>query len=163
LNGGNLTGSGTIQASLTNGATFNPTGILSITGSYTQTSSGILSIQAAGVAPGVDYGQLSVSGAVTLAGNIQFTPLFVGQTGDSFTLIAPLSTASISGTFNHLPEGGGVLAGGETYAISYLGGTGHNNVVLSNSPALSIDDVSLPQAASGTVNYLFTVTLNRPA
>ena len=64
--------------------------------------------------------------------------------------------------FSQLPEGSAINVGGESYAITYVAGAKNNNVVLSNSAALSIGNVSLPQATSGIADYVFTVSLSRP-
>lgn len=77
-------------------------GILAMTESYQQTSSGTLAVNFAGTSPGTGFGQLDVSNPVTLAGTLDvstsggFTPphgvrygvlLYAGRSG-SFTTLA---------------------------------------------------------------------------
>ena len=53
--------------------------------------------------------------------------------------------------------------GGDSFQVSYVGGPANNNLTLTAVPGFSINDVALPQASSGTVDYVFTVTLDSPA
>ena len=67
INGGDLTGSGTINAPVTNGGQVIPggagdAGTLTINGTYTQTASGSLDIDIGGLTAGTQYDQLAVSG-----------------------------------------------------------------------------------------------------
>jgi len=89
LIGGLLTGSGTIQADVTNSATVEPggtVGTLTIQGNYTQTAAGVLLIQIAGAS---QYGQLAVIGTATLGGTLDVS-LIDGYTpalGASFSIL----------------------------------------------------------------------------
>jgi hypothetical protein len=76
LEGGILNGSGTINASVVNAAVVNPggdgsAGVLTINGSFTQTSSGVVSIDLGGTTAGTEYDQLIVHGAVSLDGTLR--------------------------------------------------------------------------------------------
>jgi hypothetical protein len=77
-------------------------GALAITGNYTQTSTGVLNLEAAGSS---DYDQLQVSGAATLAGtlNLGLIDSFVPVQGDTFVLLTVASSSGSFGTVN-LPE-----------------------------------------------------------
>jgi hypothetical protein len=109
-NSGEIQGTGTVSGNVVNSGTVAPgtpnlhagklgIGTLNITGNYTQTGSGSLSLEIAGnVTPGTDYDTLSISGSAALGGNISvaldsFQPL----AGDSYQV---LSFASSSGDFS---------------------------------------------------------------
>jgi hypothetical protein len=103
LEAGTLSGSGTIDASVRNAAEIDvggpgAAGLLTITGNYTQTSSGVLSLGIGGYNAGTDFGQLAVGGTATLDGTLNVSLLngFVPQSGDAFAI---LTFASESGTF----------------------------------------------------------------
>ncbi len=89
LMGGLLTGSGTIQANVTNAATVepgDPFGTLTIQGNYTQTATGVLLIRIAGLNR---YGRLAISGAATLAGTLEVSLLddYFPAAGASFQIL----------------------------------------------------------------------------
>ena len=103
LQGGELSGSGTIAASVQNAALIvvgesGAPGLLSITGDYTQTSSGVLTVEIGGYNAGTDFDQLAIGGTANLDGTLNvslingFTPL----SGDSFQV---LTFATLNGTF----------------------------------------------------------------
>src|SRR5256885_1588053 len=102
LNGGALIGSGTIAATVTNGGgSINPgtagaTGILNISGPYSQ-SAGALNIRLGGTAPS-QFDQLLVSGAASLTGgtfNATLINSFIPSNGNTFDVF---TFASKSGT-----------------------------------------------------------------
>ncbi len=69
-----LSGTGKINGNVTNRGTIRPggtgaAGTLTVTGNYTQTSTGVLDIELGGTAAGT-YDQLNVSGIATLAGSL---------------------------------------------------------------------------------------------
>ncbi len=87
-------------------------GILAMTaGTYQQTSSGTLAVVFAGTSPGTGFGQLSVSGQVTLAGKLDVSTSggFTPPTGKPF---AVLDYQSRSGKFAS-------LAGTPAYTVAY--------------------------------------------
>jgi hypothetical protein len=99
LDGGSLSGTGTIQANVVNAALIvpgDPFGTLTVQGNYTQTATGVLLIQIAG--PN-QYGQLAVTGSATLAGTLQVSLLdnYVPTIGASFQI---LTFANYTGGFN---------------------------------------------------------------
>jgi fibronectin-binding autotransporter adhesin len=75
LNGGGLSGAGTIAPALNNAAgTVAPgssPGILTVNGSYTQGKSATLRLELNGLTLGSQYDRLAVTGAATLAGTLQ--------------------------------------------------------------------------------------------
>jgi fibronectin-binding autotransporter adhesin len=114
ISGGTLSGFGTITGSMHNGGTVSPSttgGVLTISGTYTQTSAGVLTSVITGTTPGTKFGQLSVGGHATLAGTLKvntgggFTP----SHGEAFSV---LLYHAHSGTF-------GTLSGSPAYSVSY--------------------------------------------
>jgi hypothetical protein len=98
LDGGLLSGSGTIQANVVNAALLvpgDPFGTLTVQGNYTQTPAGVLLIQIAGPK---QYGHLAVTGSATLDGTLQVSLLdnYVPAPGAPFQI---LTFAGYSGGF----------------------------------------------------------------
>ena len=125
IQGGLLTGTGTINASLTNnGGDIRPggsgAGTLTLNGTYTQ-NSGSLTMNLGGTTAGTDYDQLLVSGAATFSDTLNvnlingFSPL-LAQTFDVVTF------ASQTGTFGtvNLPALGGGLVLQPNYLATTL-------------------------------------------
>jgi fibronectin-binding autotransporter adhesin len=106
-------GQDAMTTGLLNDGTLNlASGILAVTtGSYQQGTSGTLAVTFAGTSPGTGFGQLDVSGAVTLAGQ-----LAVGTSGGftppSGQPLEVLAYGSRSGKF-------GKLAGSPAFTVSY--------------------------------------------
>lgn len=100
----------TIEAALTNRATVGlksgATRCLTVTGSYTQTSAGTLSLDLGGTTPCSGHDRVSVSGAASLAGALQVA-LQAGYTPAAGNKFAMLSPGSLSGAFTtaSLPTG----------------------------------------------------------
>lgn len=101
---GNLFGMGTIvaavtsKAMLTAGDSSQLPGKFSVTGTYTQTSTGTLNVSISGTTVGTQYGQLAVSNGATLAGTltIKLIKSFVPSIGDVYTI---LTGSAVTGTF----------------------------------------------------------------
>jgi hypothetical protein len=103
LQGGTLSGTGTLNASVRNGGVVqvgasSAAGLLTINGDYTQTALGGLIIELGGYNPGKDYDQLAVSGTATLDGTLKVTVIngFGVKPGDDFWI---LTYGSVSGKF----------------------------------------------------------------
>jgi autotransporter-associated beta strand protein len=78
---------------------------------------------------------LAVTGAVNLTGGSLTLFATPGTTtGQAFTLIANDGADAVVGTFAGLPEGATLTAGGRTFTITYVGGSG-NDVVLTDTGA----------------------------
>lgn len=98
LQGGMLSGDGTVQADVSNtGGTVHPghsPGTLTVQGKYSQTAGGALAIDVAGTTPGTGYSQLSATGTATLSGasNATTSPQ---QTGT----LRIVTGGAVSGTF----------------------------------------------------------------
>ncbi len=93
--GGTVGGTGTITATVNNsGAAVIPggasaAGTLNITGPYTQSSSGTLDIELGGTTAGSGYDQLVVTGAVTLASDLNISTInsFLPASGNTFQIL----------------------------------------------------------------------------
>jgi hypothetical protein len=124
---GNLSDSGEL--------TLGPGSTLAVRGSFTETSTGTVTIQLGGSATTPKIGRLTtgVSGGVRLAGALVVTSTVVPDVGTGFTILDNQSSSAVSGTFAGLGQGatftvtvkGAVM----TFRISYVGGTG-NDVTL---------------------------------
>ena len=102
IQGGTLSGTGTVTANVSNGGLVSPgasPGILNITGTYTQTSTGALNIEIGGLTAGSQFDQLAISGLATLNGtlNISLINGFTPSPGDTFQI---MTFASRSGGFS---------------------------------------------------------------
>ena len=94
LQGGALSGTGTINASVQNAGviqvgTSSAAGLLTINGDYTQTATGVLNVKIGGFSPGTDYDQLAISGLATLGGtlNVKVINGLRLSPGDDFTIL----------------------------------------------------------------------------
>jgi hypothetical protein len=103
IQGGILSGSGTINGSVRNAGQIDvggamAAGLLTINGDYTQTAAGVLNIEIGGTRPGVDYDRLAISGTATLDGtlNVSLIDPFVPASGATFQI---LTFGSSSGMF----------------------------------------------------------------
>jgi hypothetical protein len=101
LNGGFLSGSGTVQANLINNAQVIPGGSpgrLTVQGNYTQLANGVLDIELGGTVPISQYDQLQVSGSATLGGTLNASLLngFTPVLGQTFLVV---NYANVSGDF----------------------------------------------------------------
>ncbi len=168
LNGGTLGGTGTVGAitSTASGGTVSPgvggPGILS-SGNVTWSSgSPGFVVQLNGATAGSGYDQLNVTGSVnlggaTLSGTVGFSPAL----GASFTIINNDGADAVIGTFAGLPEGATVVLGGQSFKISYVGGSGNDVVLIFAAPNLTVSNTVVPSVSPppGTdLTYTVTVT-----
>jgi hypothetical protein len=84
-----------------------------------------------GPVAGTGYDQITVTGPValnnaTLTVTLGFTP----DNGQAFTIIAQQGDDAVSGTFKALPEGSTFLINGTEFGITYVGGDGHDVVLI---------------------------------
>jgi autotransporter-associated beta strand protein len=88
-------------------------------------------VEVNGTASGTGYSQI-VSDGVTLAGTLGLvqTVSFMPMIGSHYTIIDNTGALPVSGTFAGLPEGATVNLGSQRFIITYQGGTGANDVVL---------------------------------
>jgi hypothetical protein len=113
LSGSTLSGNATIVANVTNAGNVAPggasPGVLSVSGNYSQTAAGSLSIAVNGPASAQsNFGALSISGTASLAGTLSLSlgTGFTPSIGNSYTIV---SASGISGTFN---KGSNLVAAG---------------------------------------------------
>jgi len=103
-NSGSLFGAGTIvaavtsKAMLTTGDSSQKPAKFTVTGTYTQTSTGTLNVSISGTTVGTQYGQLAVSNGAALAGTLTLKLInsFIPSIGDVYTI---LTGSAVSGTF----------------------------------------------------------------
>ncbi len=104
-----------------------------------------------GTTPGTGHDQYVVNGAgntITLGNatlNVQLLTGFTPSGGDQFMIIDNQTGNAIPDTFNGLPEGSQLLAGGAPLTITYVGGDGDDVV-------LSFNDKPVIDAGSGNNN-----------
>jgi hypothetical protein len=102
IQGGNLTGEGTVFGEVVNsGGSVEPgfsPGTLTIDGDYTQHAGGVLTIEADGLTPDTEHGQLIVTGTATIDGAlvVEFINDYLPSVGDSFVV---LTAGTLTGTF----------------------------------------------------------------
>jgi hypothetical protein len=153
-----LKGSGTVDGDLENSGDVCPgdsPGNISVTGDFTQYSSGTLYIELGGTTPGTEYDQLTVTGSATLAGTLDVSLInsFTPDYGQTFTI---MTYASKSGTFDtvNLPA----LSGGLEWTLEY-GDTALTIYTPPPPPEVSLSSATYSVGESdGTVTI--TVILN---
>lgn len=101
------------------------------TGAVTLNAGANFVTELGGAAP-AQYGALTVTGTVSLAGanlNLTLAGGYTPTNGTVFRIIDNDSADAITGTFNGLAEGAVVTVGAAKFTLSYIGGTG-NDVTL---------------------------------
>ncbi len=110
------------------------TGTRAIQGSLTVRSGGTFRVRVNGPSAGTEYDQLRLTSAastITLDGALDFIAAPSLPAGSTFRIIDnSTSTAPITGTFTALPEGHEFYEDSQWWRITYAGGTGANDVVL---------------------------------
>jgi fibronectin-binding autotransporter adhesin len=156
-----MSSSGTVDGSLSvqSGGVLAPgasPGIIQ-TGNANLESGSTLAIELNGLIAGSQHDRVIVTGTVTLGSGALSTSLgFTPAIGSVFRIIDNDGTDAVSGQFFNLAEGSTFAAGGKTFRISYVGGSG-NDVTLT-----SVTDVSITNTGAGTVtagnNVTYTIT-----
>ena len=121
------------------------------TRNLTADSASTLRFEIAGLVPGIAYDQFSVTGTVTLANcALDAFFAFASTGGEQFILIDNDGSDAVVGTFAGKPEGAPFTINGQTFAVSYTGGTG-NDVVLKhvNTPPTVTSIAATPFAEEG--------------
>jgi len=172
IQGGALSGSGAVNANVTNAGQVIPggtgaAGLLTINGNYTQTVSGSLNIEVGGTSADSQFDQLAVSGTASLGGmlNVATIGSFTPALGNMFQV---LTFGSSSGNF--MAYNGPNLAGG-LFLDPVLNATNltldTDQVAIGGAPAFPLPGI--PITLSGTVNgpssgktfaFSWTVTQN---
>jgi len=155
LTSGTLTGFGTVAASLTNSGTILPgvgltTGTITLTGNYSQTSTGKLEFDIGGTTPSTQYDVFSVNGQPGLSGELKVNLInaFVPSNGQTFDVFGYTTAPVTDFTTNTLPSFG---AGG-SFTKSYQPATLRLTAVVPTA------DVQITQANSGAAHSGDTVT-----
>ncbi|MCW2498228.1 Calx-beta domain-containing protein, partial [Jatrophihabitans sp.] len=154
VNGGSLTGSGTVLGAVAGAGTVSPgtanAGTLTVTGSYAPATGGTL---AASV--GATSTQLAVSGTASLAGTLALASQApVPALGTTATL---LTAGSVSGTFGTV-SGADVPSAHAYWKIGYTATS--VTATLTAYPSISVAAATAPEGNSGTTNLLLPVTLS---
>jgi Divergent InlB B-repeat domain len=129
-------------------------GFLGANGGYDSSSNAVLNCALAGTSPGTNYGQLLVSGPVTLSGtlSVNLTNNFVPTTNDSFTV---LTAGTCSGTFANF-----IYPSNEVSMI--LSNTATSVIVRAmNILALPQGLLWQPQFSGGNFSFSFQTTSNQ--
>jgi hypothetical protein len=102
IQGGSLSGVGTVTGAVTNGGQINPggsgaAGLLTLTGSYNQTATGVLNTELGGIGAG-QFDEFNISGSATLTGALNVSEIngFTPSSGQNFQV---MNYGSRSGTF----------------------------------------------------------------
>ena len=163
INAGFLTGSGVINANVTNAGQVIPggtgaAGLLTINGNYTQTATGSLNIDLGGTTSGSQYGQLAVSGTATLSGQLDISMIngFQPALGNTFQ---PLTFASASANFGLY---NGIVLGNRLILNPTLNPA---NLTLTVQPAVTTTTLSAspsPSVSGQSVTFTATVSVALP-
>ena len=119
VQGGSFAGIGTTTANVTSGGQTAPglsPGILNVTGNYTQSATGSLSVEIGGLTAGTQYDRLAMTGVASLSGTLNGTLVngFVPFDGDSFVIMTFASSTGAFATQNLPP-----LASGGVWVTIY--------------------------------------------
>jgi hypothetical protein len=154
IQGGLLQGNGTINADVKNAGHVGPgvggPGSLTINGNYTQTATGMLDIDIGGLAPGMQYDQLTVNSDVSLDGtlNVTFPNPFLPAVGDEFLVLNNAGANLITGNLG-IGEGTTFIVGNMikfhlTYQGNDLGGNGNDILLTTSNIAPTLDTIPDP-------------------
>ena len=140
LDGGTLTGAGTIGDNLVDDSTLDPgtsaakTGKLTVSDTYTQDAGGTLNIDINGATAGTKYDQLKVTGDATLGGTLDITlgTGFTPTIGQKFTILTASAVADEFATVDGL-----AINSSEHFTITYNAGSVVLTVVSGALPAAS--------------------------
>src|SRR5205823_10387061 len=92
---------------------------------------------------------------------------YVPAFDDQFTIVQNNSGSAVTGTFNGLPEGATITAGGDSFRISYQGGASGHDVVLTYLALTTTQVSTAPQTStygqSVTITALVAAGAGTPA
>ncbi|MFN8354784.1 MAG: hypothetical protein U0Y10_10070 [Spirosomataceae bacterium] len=134
--------------------TFNGTDVIASTLSFNSDLQITINGTTLGDGTGSTYTQLNVEGAINLTGvDLLFAGSYVPVGGNTFTIVNNDGTDAIVGTFTGLAEGAilsNFRGSGLNARISYVGGTGNNDVVLTvETPCSAQAGTSTPTVCVG--------------
>jgi hypothetical protein len=149
--GGELQGTGTVvvntlfnYGTVTPGSSAGSAGTLSITGNFTQESTGTLQIEIGGTSAG-QYGQLDISGTANLAGTLAVNLIngFTLAMGDKFNILNAGTDPGDFGSFTF--DGLGCTSGlGDTWHCAGMGSLYFQEVFLPGGQQMDLDVVPEP-------------------
>jgi autotransporter-associated beta strand protein len=150
--GGTVTGAVAVSGTLSAGNA-TTTGILNVGNLSFSGTGAALGILLSGTTVGTGYDKVNGTGSVNLTGaalNLSVTLGFNPATGTTFDILG--SGSPITGTFTGLAEGATFgLPGGDQFSITYKGGAGGHDVVLTRVPTTTVYvDTAWAGLASGT-------------
>ena len=122
LQKGSVMGQGTLAAVVTSNATVTVgdsstrPGKLTVTGTYTQSATGMLNVAVEGTTVGTQYSQMAVSNGISLSGtlNIKRINSFLPAIGETFTILTGSAVSGLFTTVNGLS-----INSGEHFEITY--------------------------------------------
>jgi uncharacterized repeat protein (TIGR01451 family) len=167
LNGGTLGGTGTVGATTSTaaGGTLAPgavagTGILNSGNLNLSAGAPAFSVELNGTTAGTDYDRVNVTGTVNLTGSVLSGSVgFAATDGMTFIIITNDGGEAITGTFAGLAEGATTTISGQTFRVSYVGGTGNDVVLTRTAPNMSIvHNVAPPGTAAPGTDLTYTIT-----
>ena len=135
MTGGVLDGSGSIGIpAIFDGGTVSPgsvgtAGLIQFKSSLNLGTNATLALDGIGTIPGVQYDQLSVTGAVAISNCTLQISLPNVPAWTSFVIISNTTANATAGFFSGLPENSPLTISGQPFRIHYSGGSG-NDVVL---------------------------------
>jgi len=178
-NVGTITGSGAFGLVGNDGGTVRPgepVGALTFNGSYVNAGGryngrGTLEIDVNGTSPGTGYDQIIINAPSFLGGRLVVNAGYTAAPGERFVLIDNRGTWPIAGTFDGLPEGAVLTAGGQEFRISYVAGDGNDVTLTRTGPVVPmVNSVQVNDGAaqrsrvtSLTVTFNTLVTFAGPA
>ena len=142
IQGGSLSGSGTLLGSLTNAGQIDlgaAPGVLVVTGTFTQTAAGSLALKIGGTTAGSEYDQVQVGGAATLGGTLSAS-LLAGFGPSALQVFHVITDAGSSGGFAtvNLP-----MIGGAPAFLARTSATGYDLVGAATAADLAVDPASI--------------------
>jgi len=145
-NGGTFSGNVTDQGAFVVGDALLEAGLETVSGKYTQSSTGALDIGIGGATVGTQYGQLDISSVAVLNGtlNLALIGAFVPTLGEMFDI---LNASSLSGTFSTV-NGIGINSSEEFSVIYNATNVTLDVVSTADSDAGGAGPASTPEPAS---------------
>jgi hypothetical protein len=142
LNGGTLSGTGTISQAIAaaGGGVIAPGASIGIlnSSSVQLNAATTVRMEINGTSPGPGYDQLKIIGATPLNGaSLDLVLTFNPVMGQSFTLISS-SGPGVTTPFANLPEGTHFYLNGHIFRITYTGGSGGDTVITKVAPPLPV-------------------------
>jgi hypothetical protein len=118
-----------------------------------------------GTVPCFQYDRVVASQSVEINGaTLDLVLGYSPSVGDAYEIIVNTSADPTRGTFAGLPEGALFVVSGRTFRITYAGGTGNNDVVVSYvAPAITVTPASVTVDESGTSSTFDIALATQPS